>query len=102
MRALPGGRSSLLLELDLTEPPAPPDPDDRLAQLRARGHQQLRPTLRAQHEAASDRLVAGLIAKVGAALPWPVMQELHLGMRDFAAGGKATLSWAESFRGGFR
>jgi protease-4 len=97
MLALPGARSSLLLELDLTEPPAAPDPGDRLAQLRARGHHQLRPTLRALHEAASDRRVVGLIAKVGGALPWPVMQELRLGVRDFAAGGKPTLAWAESF-----
>src|SRR5437588_11002388 len=97
MLARPGARASLLLELDLTEPPAAPDPGDRLAQLRARGHHQLRPTLRALHEAASDRRVVGLIAKVGGALPWPVMQELRLGVRDFAAGGKPTLAWAESF-----
>jgi hypothetical protein len=84
------------------EPPAAPEPGDRLAQLRARGHHQLRPTLRAGHEAGSDRRVAGLIAKLGGALPWPVMPGLRLGVRDFAAGARPTLSWAESFRGGFR
>jgi protease-4 len=97
MPALPGHRPSLLLELDLTEIPAAPDADDRLARLRARGRHQLRPTLRALHEAAGDRHVVGLIAKVGGALPWAAMQELRLGVRAFAASGKPTLAWAESF-----
>ena len=97
MPALPGHRPSLLLELDLTELPAAPDSDDRLARVRARGRHQLRPTLRALHDAAADRHVVGLIAKVGAALPWAAMQELRLGVRAFAASGKPTLAWAESF-----
>jgi protease-4 len=86
-----------LLELDLTEVPAVPDPDDPIARLRARGRHQLRPILRALHEAAADRRVVGLIAKVGGALPWAAMQELRLGVRVFAASGKPTLAWAESF-----
>jgi protease-4 len=65
--------------------------------LRARGRHQLRPTLRALHEAAADRHVLGLIAKVGRAVPWAGMQELRLGVRAFAASGKPTLAWAESF-----
>jgi protease-4 len=97
MLTLPGHRPSLLLELDLTELPAAPDPDDRLARLRARGRHQLRPTLRALHESAADRHVVGLIAKVGGALPWAAMQEIRLGVRAFAASGKPTLAWAESF-----
>ncbi|MFZ0159244.1 MAG: signal peptide peptidase SppA [Kineosporiaceae bacterium] len=97
MPVLPGHRPSLLLELDLTESPAAPPADDRLARLRARGGHQLPPTLRALHEAAADRHVVGLIAKVGAALPWATMQELRLGVRAFAASGKPTLAWAESF-----
>jgi len=97
MPALPGHRPSLLLELDLTELPAAPPADDPLARLRARSRHQLRPTLRALHEAAADRHVVGLIAKVGAALPWAAMQELRLGVRAFAASGKPTLAWAESF-----
>jgi protease-4 len=97
MPALPGHRPPLLLELDLTEVPAVPDPDDPLARLRARGRHQLRPILRALHEAAADRHVVGLIAKVGGTLPWAAMQELRLGVRAFAASGKPTLAWAESF-----
>ncbi len=73
------------------------DPDDPLARLRARGHHRLGPTLRALHEAASDRRVVGLIAKVGGPLPWAAMQELRLAVLAFAAGGKPTLAWAETF-----
>jgi protease IV len=97
MPALPGHRPSLLLELDLAELPASPDADDPLARLRARGRHQLRPILRALHNAADDPHVVGLIAKVGGALPWAAMQELRLGVRAFAATGKPTLAWAETF-----
>jgi protease IV len=97
MPAFPGHRPSLLLELDLTQLPVAADADDPLARLRARGRHQLRPTLRALHDAAADRHVVGLIAKVGAALPWAAMQELRLGVRAFAVSGKPTLAWAESF-----
>ena len=97
MPALHGHRPSLLLEMDLAELPAAPDADDPLARLRARGRHQLRPILRALHEAATDPYVVGLIAKVGGPLPWAAMQELRLGVRAFAASGKPTLAWAESF-----
>jgi protease-4 len=97
MLALPGHRPSLLLEMDLTELPAEVDSDDPLARLRARGRPQLRSILRALHEAAADRHVVGLIAKVGGALPWATMQELRLGVCAFAASGKPTFAWAESF-----
>jgi len=83
--------------MDLTELPAEVDVDDPLARLRARGRPQLRSILRALHEAAADRHVVGLIAKVGGALPWATMQELRLGVRAFAASGKPTFAWAESF-----
>jgi protease-4 len=97
MPALPGRRPSLLLELDLTEPPAQPDADDQLARLRTRGRAKLRPILRALHESSADPHVVGLIVKVGGALPWAVMQELRLGVRAFSASGKPTMAWAESF-----
>jgi protease-4 len=97
MPALPGRRTPLLLELDLTELPVDPDPDDQLARLRNRGRRQLRPTLRALHDAAGDSRVVGLVAKVGGTLPWAAMQELRLGVQEFAASGKPTVAWAESF-----
>lgn len=97
MPVSPVRRPPLLLELDLTELPVAPDPDDPLGRLRARGRHQLRPTLRALHEAAADRHVVGLIAKVGGSLPWAAMQELRVGVRAFAASGKPTRAWAETF-----
>src|SRR4051812_10109407 len=97
MPALPGHRRPLLLELDLTTLPVDPDPDDQLARLRNRGRRQLRPTLRALHEAADDPRVVGLVAKVGGSLPWAAMQELRIGVQRFVAGGKPAVAWAESF-----
>jgi protease IV len=99
MASLPGRRPPLLLELDLTEVPVTTDTDDPIAWLRSRGRRQLRPTLRALHEAGDDRRVVGLIAKVGGALPWAAMQELRLGVQAFAKSGKPTVAWAESFEG---
>jgi protease IV len=97
MAAFPGRRPQTLLELDLTEPLVAPDADDPIARLRARGRRLLRPTMRALHDAAEDRHVVGLIAKVGGMWPWGTMQELRRGVQAFAASGKPTLAWAESF-----
>jgi protease-4 len=97
MAAFPGRRPQTLLELDLTEPLVALDLDDPIARLRSRGRRLLRPTLRALHEAAEDRHVVGLIAKVGGMWPWATMQELRRGVRAFAASGKPMLAWAESF-----
>ncbi|GAA1833817.1 signal peptide peptidase SppA [Microlunatus capsulatus] len=97
MPSLPGNRTPLLLELDLTDLPVDPDPGDPVARLRNRGRRLLRPTLRALHEAADDPRVVGLVARVGGPLPWAAMQELRLGVQAFAASGKPTVAWAESF-----
>jgi protease IV len=97
MAAFPGRRPQTLLELDLTEPLVAPEADDPIARLRARSRRLLRPTLRALHEAADDRHVVGLIAKVGGMWPWATMQELRRGIQTFAASGKPTLAWVETF-----
>jgi len=97
MAAFPGRRPQTLLELDLSEPLAAPEADDPIARLRARSRRLLRPTLRALHEAADDRHVVGLIAKVGGMWPWATMQELRRGVQTFAASGKPTLAWMETF-----
>ena len=102
MAAFPGRRPQTLLELNLTEPLVSPEADDPIARLRARSRRLLRPTLRALHEAAEDRHVVGLIAKVGGAWPWGAMQELRLGIEDFVASGKPALAWVESFAEGSR
>jgi protease IV len=97
MAAFPGRRPQTLLELDLTEPLVAPETDDPIARLKARNRRLLRPTLRALHDAAEDRHVVGLIAKVGGMWPWATMQELRRGVQAFAASGKPTLAWVESF-----
>jgi protease-4 len=97
MALFPGRRPQTLLELDLTEPLVAPEPDDPIARLRARNRRLLRPTLRALHDAAEDRHVVGLIAKVGGVWPWATMQELRRGVQAFAASGKPTLAWVETF-----
>lgn len=97
MPSFPGRRPSVLLELDLTELPVEHDSDDPLARLRNRNRRQLRPTLRALHEAADDPSVVGLVAKVGGILPWAAMQELRAGVQDFVASGKPSVAWAENF-----
>jgi len=91
------GASQLLLEIDLTVAPADPPAGDPLARLAARGRPLRGPLLRALHEAGSDRRVVGLVAKVGGVLPWAEAQELRLGVAAFAASGKPTIAWAESF-----
>ena len=102
MAAFPGRRPQTLLELDLSEPLFSPEADDPIARFRARGRRLLRPTLRALHDAAEDRHVVGLIAKVGGTWPWAEMQELRLGVKAFAASGKPALAWTESFAEGSR
>ncbi len=97
MTSLPWSGTPLLLELDLTEPPADPAGNDPLTRLRSRGRRLLRPTLRALHEAGDDRHVRGLIVKVGGSLPWATMQELRIGLAAFRASGKPVFAWAESF-----
>ncbi|HZA04257.1 MAG TPA: signal peptide peptidase SppA [Propionibacteriaceae bacterium] len=93
-------RTPLLLELDLTEVPVTPDPNDPLDRLRNRGRRQLRPTLQALYEAGEDSRVVGLITKVGGALPWATMQELRLGVEAFRGSGKPAVAWAETFDDG--
>ena len=97
MVTVPHRHPPLLLELDLTAPLVEPDPDDAWGRLRARSRRQLRPTLKALYEAADDRHVVGLIAKVGSGVSWAVMQELRLGIKAFAGPGRPTVAWAESF-----
>src|SRR6478752_4228030 len=94
MVALPGRPSKLLLEVDLTRLPVDPDPDDTLGRLRARNAHQLRPILRALHDAGDDPRVVGLVARVGGALPWAAMEELRIAVEAF---GKPKIAWGESF-----
>jgi protease-4 len=100
LRHPPLHRPPLLLELDLTQPLVDPPPGDPLAQLRGHGRRQLRPTLRALHEAADDPRVLGLVAKVGGPLTWATMHELRRGLQAFLDARKPTVAWAETFPDG--
>ena len=93
-------RPPIILELDLTQPLVDPPPGDPLGQLRSRGRHQLRPTLRALHEAAEDPRVVGLVAKVGGPMSWSTMHELHRGLQPFLDARKPTIAWAETFPDG--
>lgn len=98
MPSLTGRRPPVLLELDLTQPLLEPSPEDPVGKLQARGKPRLRAVLRTLHEAGEDPRVAGLIAKLGgSAMPLAVAQELREGVRRFAASGKPTIAWAETF-----
>src|SRR3954466_5725772 len=88
----------ILLELDLSHPLIEQEPTDPLAKLRARGKPRLRPVLRALHEAGNDPRVVGLVAKVGdTSMSLARAQELRTAVAAFAAGGKPTVAWAETF-----
>ncbi len=96
MPGLPGHRTPLLLEVDLSGPLLASEPDDPVGRVLTRGRTRLRALLRALHEAGDDDRVLGLVAKVGGGLGWTTMQELRLGVRAFAATGKPNLAWSES------
>ena len=88
----------ILLELDLTQPLIEHEPDDPIAKLRTRGKPRLRPVIRALHEAGDDARVVGLVAKVGdPAMPFARAQELRDAVGAFAASGKPTVAWTETF-----
>src|SRR3954469_6181484 len=74
------------------------EPDDPIAKLRSRGKPRLRPVLRALHEAGSDARVVGLVAKIGdTSMPLARAQELRDAVAAFAASGKPTVAWADTF-----
>lgn len=87
----------VLLELDLTEPPGDAVPTDPVGLLLARRRPTLRGVVTALADAAGDPHVAGLVAKVGGALPLARAQELRDAVRRFAATGKPAVAWAETF-----
>src|SRR3954454_18250194 len=91
-------KSLLLLEVDLSQPLVEQEPADPIAKLRSRGKPRLRPVLRALHEAGSDSRVVGLVAKVGdRGMTLARAQELRDAVTAFAASGKRTVAWADTF-----
>src|SRR3954452_13684132 len=88
----------ILLELDLSHPLIEQEPTDPLAKLRARGKSRLRPVLRALHEAGDDPRVVGLVAKLGdRTMTLSRAEEIRDAVGAFAASGKPTVAWADTF-----
>lgn len=96
----PWHRPPIILELDLTQPLVDPHPDEPLGPLLNRGRRQLRPTVKALHEAAEDPRVVALLAKVGGPLSWATVDELRHGLQAFLDARKPTIAWAEAFPDG--
>jgi protease-4 len=98
MTSLRHRRHPLLLELDLNRPLIETEPEDPVGKLRSRGRPRLKAVLRALHEAGDDPQVVGLIARLGdATMPLAIAQELRSAVAVFAASGKPTVAWAETF-----
>src|SRR4051812_48822487 len=90
--------SAILLELDLSHPLVEQEPDDPIAKLRSRGKPRLRPVLKALHEAGDDPRVVGLVARVGdTSMTLARAQELRDAVGVFAASGKPTVAWTDTF-----
>ncbi|REF38117.1 signal peptide peptidase SppA [Thermasporomyces composti] len=87
-----------LLELDLTAPLLETPPQDPLSAALARRRPVLHDVVEGLRIAASDPDVAGLVAHVGGhALSLAQIQELRAAVRRFAATGKVTVAWTETF-----
>src|SRR3954451_18360130 len=90
--------AAILLELDLSHPLVEQEPDDPIAKLRSRGKPRLRPVLKALHEAGDDPRVVGLVARVGdTSMSLAHAQEIRDAVAAFAASGKPTVAWTDTF-----
>jgi len=74
------------------------EPDDPIAKLRMRGKPRLRPLLRTLYDAGSDPHVVGVVARIGnAPTSLAQVQEIRAAVQAFAASGKPTVAYAETF-----
>ena len=88
----------ILLEVDLTQPLIEVEPSDPVGKVRTRGKPRLRAIVRTLHEAGSDARVVGLIGKVGGKhLTLSAAEEIRDAVRVFAASGKPTVAWTDTF-----
>lgn len=89
---------SILLELDLTVPLLEAPPQDPLTAVLARRRLMLRDVVEGLRIAARDPDVVGLVAHVGGHSPTLAqVQEIRSAVREFAATGRPTVAWAETF-----
>jgi len=91
-------RQPVLLELDLSRGLLETGPADPLSALRARGIPTLRGLVEQLRRATDHDQVVGLVAQVsGDALTPSQADELAEAVESFAASGRATVAWTESF-----
>ena len=98
MASLPGRRPPLLLELDLTTAPVEVEPDDLIGKLRSRHRPRLKAVLRTLYEAGDDARVGGS-GRQGRhrRCPGRPCRRSAPACSRFAASGKPTVAWAETF-----
>jgi len=88
----------LILELDLTEGLAETRPTDPIGAFAARNRTALPDVLDGLRRARDDARVTTLVARLGGKpIGLAAVQELRGAIADFAAAGKTTIAWAESF-----
>ncbi len=87
-----------ILELDLTEGISVARPTDPVSAIMTRNRAVLADVLDALRRARDDYRVVALVARLGGrGIGLAAVQELRLAIREFAATGKATVAWADSF-----
>ncbi|MBO0834470.1 MAG: signal peptide peptidase SppA [Actinobacteria bacterium] len=90
--------AQLILELDLTEGLAETRPADPIGAIAARNRAVLPDVLDGLRRARDDARVTTLVVRLGGkAIGLAAVQELRTAVADFAAAGKTTIAWAESF-----
>ncbi|MGO9297684.1 MAG: signal peptide peptidase SppA [Streptosporangiaceae bacterium] len=88
----------LILELDLTDGVAESRPADPVSAALGRHRPVLADLLDGLRRARGDQRVRALVAKLGGRpIGLAAVQELRAAIADFAAAGKHTVAWAESF-----
>jgi protease IV len=88
----------LILELDLTDGISETRPSDPVSAVLARGRLVLADVLDALRRARNDRRVTALVARLGGRnIGLAAVQDLRRAVLDFAAAGKTTVAWAETF-----
>ena len=87
-----------ILALDLTEGVSESRPADPVSALTARNRAVLPDILDALRRARLDGRVTTLVARVGGrGIGLAAVQDLRRAVREFAAAGKVTIAWADSF-----
>jgi protease IV len=88
----------LILELDLTEGISESRPTDPVSALMTRNRVILPDLLDALRRARDDYRVVALVARLGGkGIGLAAAQELRRAVREFAAAGKSTVAWADSY-----